>query len=43
MGAGAIVEDPPPGGDEVPPGLNNKHDSQNTDIVRIIGRHFLLR
>jgi len=36
MGAGVKVEDPPKGGDEIPPWRGKNHDKQLTHIVRVM-------
>jgi len=41
LGAGAKVEDPPVGGDEIPPWRDKNRDKQLTFIVRVIGRFLL--
>jgi hypothetical protein len=40
LGAGAKVEDPPTGGDEIPPWRGKKHDKQLTHIVRVMLRRY---
>jgi hypothetical protein len=42
LSAGAKVEDPPTGGDEIPPWRGKKHDKQFTHIVRVRHSAFLI-
>ncbi len=42
LGAGAKVEDPPTGGDEIPPGRDKKCDKLIDPTVRVMGQAFFI-